>query len=417
MDDLMNDLEAGFTYNPARTPHKKMKKRKQLDALLKFRSAKSNRLSNEVINTSEDELFLPEKKSSLPTHLQSLRQRRWWSYIRHILSFCFVCIFMIVCVGLAYANIELKSEVQNLSSRVTEIEKRFTNSDITRVLSSIEQLKNRLNVIERWNVSYIYDRLQKLHTEFNQIKPNALSAETSMTHEDVDVSSKLDKVEAQSTHFSDVADELEKLSRDADEQVTHIVTEKTKTLDKKLIEHLLEQERRENAHQDTNQLAQQITSLNETLYINAVKWQKELSSFRTELQSLNQSSKFQDFTIQFQELSTFMHNSTEKTSIITSRLQSDLDKLRIQLDACKCSKEPTILKPSIVDSNQLQQTLVTKPNMDKPPPSLSSSSSPLSPTASTTIVSLDKADQSRKIITNNTVDIAQVMNQTLTPTN
>ena len=69
MDDLMNDLEAGFTYNPVRTPHKKMKKRKQLDALLKFRSAKSNRLSNEAINTSEDELFLPEKKSSLPTHL------------------------------------------------------------------------------------------------------------------------------------------------------------------------------------------------------------------------------------------------------------------------------------------------------------------------------------------------------------
>ena len=57
------------------------------------------------------------------------------------------------------------------------VEKRFTNSDITRVLSSIEQLKNRLNVIERWNVSYIYDRLQKLHIEFNQIKPNALSAE------------------------------------------------------------------------------------------------------------------------------------------------------------------------------------------------------------------------------------------------
>ena len=65
----MNDLEAGLTFNPARTLHKKMKKRKQLDALLKFRSAKSNRLSNEVLNTSEDELFLPEKKSSLPTHL------------------------------------------------------------------------------------------------------------------------------------------------------------------------------------------------------------------------------------------------------------------------------------------------------------------------------------------------------------
>jgi hypothetical protein len=95
-------------------------------------------------------------------------------------------------VGLGYANVELKTEVQNLSLRVTEsrnefvcfnnnffylVEKRFSNSDIKRLISSIEQIKSRINVIERWNVSYIYDRLQKLQTDFNQIARNRLSAE------------------------------------------------------------------------------------------------------------------------------------------------------------------------------------------------------------------------------------------------
>ncbi len=123
MDDLMNDLEAGISSNQPRHVNKKMKKRKQLDALLKFRSPRSNRnsthrSSHEALLTSEEELFLPEQKTT-PIK-SSLSYRKWWNYTRHILSFCLVCIFMIVCVGLAYANIELKTEVQNLSSRVTE---------------------------------------------------------------------------------------------------------------------------------------------------------------------------------------------------------------------------------------------------------------------------------------------------------
>ncbi len=40
------------------------------------------------------------------------------------------------------------------------------------MISTLEQIKSRLNLIERWNVSYIYDRLQKLQTDFNQIKKN-----------------------------------------------------------------------------------------------------------------------------------------------------------------------------------------------------------------------------------------------------
>jgi hypothetical protein len=61
MDDLMNDLEAGISSNPPRQSNKKMKKRKQLDALLKFRSStsKSNR---GLLRSSEDELFLPDQK-------------------------------------------------------------------------------------------------------------------------------------------------------------------------------------------------------------------------------------------------------------------------------------------------------------------------------------------------------------------
>jgi hypothetical protein len=124
MDDLMNDLEAGISSNPPRHVNKKMKKRKQLDALLKFRSIRSNRnsqrLSNEALLTSEEELFLPEQKTTPVKSSSSLQYRKWWNYTRHILSFCLVCIFMIVCVGLAYANIELKTEVQNLSLRVSE---------------------------------------------------------------------------------------------------------------------------------------------------------------------------------------------------------------------------------------------------------------------------------------------------------
>jgi hypothetical protein len=91
MDDLINDIEEGIPYNPPRQSNKKMKKRKQLDALLKFRSSKSNR---DALRSSEDELFLPDQKPTQTKH--SSPYRRWCSYTRHILSFCLVCIFMIV---------------------------------------------------------------------------------------------------------------------------------------------------------------------------------------------------------------------------------------------------------------------------------------------------------------------------------
>jgi len=397
----MNDLEAGAAYNPARHVNKKMKTRKQLDALLKSRSARSNRSSNAVVHSSEDELLLPHKRTPFTLHPQSSRYRRWCSYTRHILSFCLVCTFMIVCVGLGYANIELKNEVQDLSSRVTEIEKRFSTLEISRVISSIEQLRSRLSLIERWNVSYIYGRLQKLQTDFNQMNRNGLSAESSMQNEEMDVSSKLGKIEEKSTHFSEVADELEKLSREADNQVTDMVTEKTKPFDRTLIEHLLEQERRENTNQDTNQLAKSIASLNESFYTNAIQWREELKSLRSNLDSLNQTSKIQKLMVQFQELESFMRNTTEKTSTITAMMQTDLDKLRAQIETCLCSKESIQMKPSIVDTDRLRQSLVTKPT----PVDKSSSSS----TTSTTVISNDH-DPSRETARKETIDIAQIMN-------
>lgn len=50
------------------------------------------------------------------------------------------------------------------------VEKRFSTSEINRVLSAIEQLQNRLSTLERWNVSYLYDRLNRLQLSFHQFK-------------------------------------------------------------------------------------------------------------------------------------------------------------------------------------------------------------------------------------------------------
>lgn len=96
MDDFINDLEAGIpTFQTTRPLNKKMKKRRQLNALLKFRS-KSSR-SKEILRSSEDELFLPQKRNiQISKSSSSKSYRRWCSYTRHILSFCLVCIFMIV---------------------------------------------------------------------------------------------------------------------------------------------------------------------------------------------------------------------------------------------------------------------------------------------------------------------------------
>lgn len=366
MDDLIDDIEAGINYIPSRNPTKKMKKRKQLDALLKFRSKKS---SNQSIRSSEDELFLPNGKTTQMK--RSLRYRRCCSYTRHILSFCLVCIFMIVCVGLAYANIELKNEVQNLSLRVTDIENHFSNSEINRVISTLEQIKNRLNLIERFNVSYIYERLQKMQGDLHRIRKKPPVDESSMTSDGVDVASKLDKIEQKSTEFSQLANELDKLNRDTDTRTADVIDEKLKTFDRDLIERLLEQEQNK-----TNQLKQNLMLFNESLYANTLKWNDEMQSLRNDLQNF----KTTDLKFHFQELTELVQNSSEKTSAVVSSLQTDLDKLRTYIEACKCAKEIVHLKPSIVQTEQLQQSIVTKPNT---------------------------AD----LLKNSTIDIAQVVNQ------
>ena len=94
MDDFLDDLEAGVPFQTPRSTNKKMKKRKQLDALIKFRAPRRSCSTKEMIRSSEDELFLPDQRQ-LPKK-SSASYRRWWNYTRHILSFCLVCIFMIV---------------------------------------------------------------------------------------------------------------------------------------------------------------------------------------------------------------------------------------------------------------------------------------------------------------------------------
>ncbi|CAF1970058.1 unnamed protein product [Rotaria magnacalcarata] len=415
MDDFINDLEAGTSYNPPRHCNKKMKTRKQLDALLKSRSStstsnrRSSRLSNELPLSSEDDVFLSNRKKS-SKKIYPTRYRHWCNYTRHLLSFFLVCIFMIVCVGLAYANIELKTEVQNLSLRVNEIEKRFSNFEINRILSTIEQIKVRLNLIERWNVSFVYDRLQKLQRDFNQVKHNRPETEMLMNDDnDVDISSKLENIEQKSAQFSEAADELDKLSRDADNQALDVVHDKTKPFDRNLIERLLEQERRTNTQKDSNQLSKNLLSLNESLYENTIKWHNELKALRNELGNLNQSVKIQELVVNFQELTNLVHNSSDKVTIIITALQSDLNILRNQIDSCTCPKESLRLKPSIVDGNQLQQNIITKPNP------VDTSLSPSTTTSTTT--TYRELKPSEKNYHNNTVDIAQIVNQPSSVTN
>lgn len=59
MNENPHDIEVGLVSNGTRYSNKKMRKRKHLDALIKFRSTKRN--SNEIFRSSEDELFLPHQ--------------------------------------------------------------------------------------------------------------------------------------------------------------------------------------------------------------------------------------------------------------------------------------------------------------------------------------------------------------------
>ena len=63
MDKIFNEVEIGLPSNIPQNLNKKMRKRKQLDALVKFRSTKPN--SKDILQSSEDELFLPYQKTSI----------------------------------------------------------------------------------------------------------------------------------------------------------------------------------------------------------------------------------------------------------------------------------------------------------------------------------------------------------------
>lgn len=49
------------------------------------------------------------------------------------------------------------------------MEKRFSKIEINRVISALELIKNRLNLLERWNTTYLHNRLQKLQGDFYQL--------------------------------------------------------------------------------------------------------------------------------------------------------------------------------------------------------------------------------------------------------
>ncbi|UJR35178.1 hypothetical protein I4U23_027945 [Adineta vaga] len=166
MDDIFQDCEVNeVPSNILRHSNKKIRKRKQLDNLLKFRLTKTH--PNDILRSSEDELFLPQQKLSITRHTS--RHSLYWKYLQSILTISVICIFLSTCIGLIYANIQLKNNVQDLSIRMNEIERKYSKVELNNALSTIEQLRTRLNTLEHWNLSLIYNQLQKLqiHTLLN----------------------------------------------------------------------------------------------------------------------------------------------------------------------------------------------------------------------------------------------------------
>ncbi|CAF0992145.1 unnamed protein product [Rotaria sordida] len=303
MDNMFNDLEIDMSSNIPRDLNKKMRKRKQFGSIMEFHITKSN--SNDVLRNSEDELFIPHRKISI-TKLHSSRYLRLRNYSQHILSFSFLCIFMIVCFSLTYTNIELKNEVHSLSSRINEVEKKSLKMELNNILPSIEQIKTRINFLENWNFSFVYNQLQKLQVQILLNKNNF-------------VSSNLQKIEYKSTYFPKKSNELDNLN-----QETKI-------------------------------------RLENMMHKNIVRLYEQFNSLRNEIQSFNQHIKIQELLKRFEQLTNLIHNSSDETLIILNEFQFDLDKLQNQIDECKCSKEPISLRASVVDTDELQPNIVTKP--------------------------------------------------------
>ncbi|CAF1094776.1 unnamed protein product [Didymodactylos carnosus] len=326
-----------------------MKKRRQLNALLQFRSRNNSGGSvknDDLLTSSEEELFLPNTKNAAKPH--TFRYRRCCNYIRHIISFCLVCIFMIVCAGLAYANVELKHEVLNLSSRVADIEKRLSSFEFNHLLTTIDSIKTRLMTVEKWNGTYIYEQLNKLHTDFNRMaarlsKVNNDDVEHEQTSPtDVELTEKLHIIEQKSSKLKEVSDELEKLEKESEGQMTNLIysNEKSKHFDKSLIEHLLEQENKKNLEEDIVRLSSTVGSFNKTLQSAASMWKKELDDLRTDLHLLNQtlSSKEQilsDLMHSFKQLNSLVQNSSSETSRMIETFQTDINNIRNKINNCK----------------------------------------------------------------------------------
>ncbi|CAF3944260.1 unnamed protein product [Rotaria sp. Silwood2] len=198
--ETFNDLEADMSSNISRDSNKKMRKRKQFDSLMKFHLTKSN--SNDVLRSSEDELFIHHRKIPV-TKLHSSRYLRLWNYFQHIFCFSLICICIIFCFVLTYANIELKKEVQSLSSRINEIEKKFLNVELNKILPAIEQMKTRVNFLENWNFSFVYNQLQKLKVQMLLNNNNVIS-------------SNREKIEHKLTHFPKTTNDLHNLNQETE---------------------------------------------------------------------------------------------------------------------------------------------------------------------------------------------------------
>ncbi|CAF0879678.1 unnamed protein product [Rotaria sp. Silwood1] len=264
--------------NIPRNLNKNMRKRQQFDSPMKFHVTKSN--SNDVFRSSEEELFIPHRKIPI-TNLHSSGYLLLWTYSQHILSFSLVCIIIIVCFSLTYASIELKNEVQSLSSRISEIEKKFLNTELNHSLPIIEQIKTRVQLLENWNFSFIYNHLQKLQV---QMLLNNF------------ILSNLQKIEHNSAHLFKTTNELNNLNREMENRIEN-------TINKSI-----------------------------------VKSYEQFNLLQNEIQSFNQNIKIEELTKHLEQLTNLVHNSSDETSVILNDFQSDLDKLKNKIDQCKCFK-------------------------------------------------------------------------------
>ncbi|CAM4868992.1 unnamed protein product [Rotaria socialis] len=242
--------------------------------------------SNDVLRSSEDELFIPHRNMST-TKVHSSRYRRCWKYSQNILSFILLGIFIIVCFGLTYANFQLKNEVQNLSSRLDEIETKFSNTQMNNSLTVIEQIKTRLNFLENWNISFVYNQLQKLNAQMLlNIKNDVFSTNQP-------------KIKDKSIHSNENINEFDNLETEI--------------------------------------------RLGTMMNKSVARWNEQFNSIRNEIKSFNQNIQIEYLIQRLEKLTFLVHKSSDKKSVLLNDFQSDLDKLRKKIDDCKCSQSKSTL--------------------------------------------------------------------------